>query len=125
MGLRSKWLYLIAQKTNRKIYDVPTLQKYLKQQGIRARTGTLENLEAIAYHIGVPEARNIPLEVDPKLPRKPRGSVKPCPRKSKLTDEQIYDLRQQGVKFEAIAELAGVSNQAVSERMRRYCSKKQ
>jgi transcriptional regulator with XRE-family HTH domain len=120
MGLRSQWLYLIAQKTNRKIYDVPTLQKYLKRQGIRVRTGTIENLEAIAYHLGVPEAQNIPLELIPKVPRKPRGSIKPCHRKSKLSDREIFDLRKQGETFEAIAALAGVSKQAVSERMRRY-----
>ena len=121
MGLRSHWLYLIAQQTERKIYDVPTLRAYMKKQNIFARTGTIESLEAISYYLGVPEARNIPLELALEVSRKPRGSIKPCTRKSKLSDHEIFDLRQQGLKYEAIAELAGVSKQAVSERGRRYC----
>lgn len=117
MGARSEMLWLIEKHTGEKIYDVPTLKAYLKKLGIAAQTKTLENLEAIAYHLGVPEAQNIPLELNPELPRKPRK------RKSKLSDREIIDLRQQGVKFEAIAELAGVSKQAVSERVRRYADR--
>lgn len=114
MGARSEILWLIEKHTGEKIYDVPTLRAYLKKLGIAAQTKTLENLEAIAYHLGVPEARNIPLELMSDAPRKERK------RKSKLSDREIFDLRKQGVKFEAIAESAGVSKQAVSERMRRY-----
>lgn len=123
MGTRSHWLYLIAQQTDHKIYDVPTLRAYLKEQGISARTGTIENLEAIAYHFGVEGARDIPLELALKVPRKTRGSGKPCTRKSKLSDREILDLREQGMKCKAIAELAGVTQQAVSERVRRYRGK--
>lgn len=114
MGARSEMLWLIEKHTGEKIYDVPTLRMYLKKLGIAAQTKTLENLEAIAYHLGVPEAQNIPLELTPELPRKPRK------RKSKLSDREIFNLRKQGVKFEAIAALAGISKQGVSERLRRY-----
>lgn len=111
MGARSEMLWLIEKHTGAKIHDVPTLRAYLKKLGITAQTKTLENLEAIAYYLGVPEAQNIPLEL---IPRKQRS------RKSKLTDEQIFELRQQGVKYEEIAKLAGVTKQAVSERMLKY-----
>lgn len=111
MGARSEILWLIEKHTGEKIYDVPTLRTYLKKLGIAAQTKTLENLEAIAYHLGVQEAQNIPLEL---VPRKQRN------RKSKLTDEQIFELRQQGIKYEEIAKLAGVSKQALSERMLKY-----
>lgn len=114
MGARSEMLWLIEKHTGAKIHDVPTLRAYLKKLGIPAQTKTLENLEAIAYHLGVPEAQNIPLELIPKAPRKQRS------RKSKLTDEQIFDLRKQGIKYEEIAKLAGVSKQALSERMLKY-----
>ena len=114
MGARSEMLWLIEKHTGEKIYDVPTLRAYLKKCGIAAQTKTLENLEAIAYHLGVPEARNIPLQITPEPPSKPRK------RKSKLSDREIFDLRNQGMKFEAIAALAGISKQAVSERLRRY-----
>jgi hypothetical protein len=93
---------------------VPTLRAYLKKLGISAQTKTLENLEAIAYHLGVPEAQNIPLQIMPDAPRKQR------PRKSKLSDREMIELRNHGVKVEAIAALAGISKQGVSERLRRY-----
>lgn len=112
MGARSEMLWLITKHTGEKIHDVPTLREYLKRLGITAQTKTLDNLEAIAYFLGVPEARNIPLQIAPEPPSKPRK------RKSKLTDSEILALRQQGMKYEAIAELAGVSKQAVSERVR-------
>jgi hypothetical protein len=116
MGARSEMLWLIEKHTGKKIYDVPTLRAYLKQLGITAQTKTLENIEAIAYHLGVPEARNIPLQLIPDVPHKQR----PC--KSKLSDREIFDLRNQGETFEAIATLAGISKQGVSERLRRFNS---
>lgn len=114
MGARSEMLWLIEKHTGERIYDVPTLRAYLKKLGIAAQTKTLENLEAIAYHLGVPEARNIPLQLIPDAPQKQRK------RKSKLSDKEILELRKQGMKFEAIAELAEVTKQAVSERVRLY-----
>jgi hypothetical protein len=117
MATRSYWLWRISQETGEDIRDVKALHRYLRAKALVC--GELRNndqLEAIAHYFGVEDARDLPIAIAPKTRKK--RVAKSC--KSKLTDEQISELRQQGVKFEAIAALAGISKQGVSERLRRY-----
>lgn len=117
MGTRSYWLWRISEQTGANIRDVKAMHGYIKAKGLVC--GELRNndhLEAVAHYFGVKDAQDLPLEITLKT-RKKRVSKT---RKSKLTDEQIFELRQQGVKYEEIAKLAGVTKQAVSERMLKY-----
>jgi hypothetical protein len=117
LATRSYWLWKISQETGEDVRDVKALHDYIKAKNLVC--GELRNndqLEAIAHYFGVEDARDLPIAIVPKT-RKKRVSTF-C--KSKLTGKQIFDLRNQGVKFEAIAALAGISKQGVSERLRRY-----
>jgi hypothetical protein len=117
MATRSYWLWQISLQTGKNFRNVKALHQYLKAKNLVC--GELRNndqLEAIAHYFGVEDARDLPIAIATKT-RKKRVSTF-C--KSKLTGEQISDLRNQGVKFEAIAALAGISKQGVSERLRRY-----
>lgn len=117
MATRSYWLWRISQETGKDIRDVKALHNYIKTKNLVC--GELRNneqLEAIAHYFGVEDARDLPIAIAPKTRKK--RVAKSC--KSKLTGEQISKLREQGVKFEAIATLAGISKQGVSERLRRY-----
>jgi hypothetical protein len=117
MATRSYWLWKISQETGEDVRDVKALHNYIKAKNLVC--GELRNndqLEAIAHYFGVEDARDIPIAIAPKT-RKKRVSKS---RKSKLTDEQISELRKQGAKFDEIAALAGISKQGVSERLRRY-----
>jgi hypothetical protein len=117
MATRSYWLWQISLQTGENFRNVKALHQYLKAKNLVC--GELRNndqLEAIAHYFGVEDARDLPIAIATKT-RKKRVSTF-C--KSKLTGEQISDLRNQGVKFEAIAALAGISKQGVSERLRRY-----
>lgn len=117
MATRSYWLWQISLQTGEDIRDVKALHEYIKTKGLVC--GELRNnnqLEAIAHYFGVEDARDLPIAIAPKTRKKRVSKARKC----KLSDREILDLRQQGWKFEAIAELAGVTKQAVSERMRRY-----
>ena len=117
MATRSYWLWQISLQIGKDLRDVKALHDYIKAKNLVC--GELRNndqLEAIAHYFGVEAARDLPIAIAPKTRKK--RVAKSC--KSKLTDEQIFELRQQGLKFEAIAALAGISKQGVSERLRRY-----
>ena len=117
MATRSYWLWQISLQIGKDLRDVKALHDYIKAKNLVC--GELRNndqLEAIAHYFGVEAARDLPIAIAPKTRKK--RVAKSC--KSKLTDEQIFELRQQGLKFEAIAKLAGISKQGVSERLRRY-----
>lgn len=108
MGLRSDWLYRIAAHTGARIYDIPTLMAYLLSRGVRAKAGRLEDLEAIASHLGVPGSKDTPMRLIPP-PKNKKRSV--------ISDQEIVNLRSQGLSKAQIARMAGITRQAVGEKL--------
>lgn len=117
MGIRSNWFWRISEQVGVNIHDAHELRAYLSGRGIRVVAKSVENLEAIAFYLGVPDAQNIPLQLQSFSKQRVRG---PRKQKSKLSNMEILELRSQGKSLSAIAQLAGVSRQAIFLRIAQH-----
>lgn len=114
---RASWLYLISWWCGVRINDIPALRKYLKSQWGRVPLdcGSFSALEAIAFRLGVPGAKDGSLNFPEPKTKSPHPLAK-----SKLSKEEIIALSESGKSLAAIASLAGISR----ERVRQIVSKK-
>lgn len=109
---RASWLYLISQWCGVRINDIPSLRKYLKSQWGRVPLdcGSISALEAIAFRLNVPGAKDGPLNFPEPKTKSPHPLAK-----SKLSKEEITALSESGKSLAAIASLAGVSRERVRQ----------
>lgn len=108
---RASWLYLISQWCGVRLNDVPALRGYLKSQWgkVPLDCGSLSALEAIAFRLGVPGAKERDLPFPEQKPEKV------WPRKAKLSRDEMIALKKSGKSLAAIASLAGVSRERVRQ----------
>jgi len=117
---KSEALYIISRHCGltgeAEIRSIPELRDYLTEIWGYApqRCGALRDLKAIACKLGIPGADGI-LSVSRSRAKIDRKDAFSPTRKTKLTRQEIIELRKQGKTLREISEIAGVSRERVRQ----------